>query len=556
MANNVLDRSKRFAAFRTPEAKRKFFEGGQKDRAGIIGQFGTFREAQEAERQVRGAERGARGLVQRPGTAPARDATREAALGGIAKLVTPPLLRGIGAAREALQRPRVPTFGVPETSEEAIRRSVEEAVAPGIEEIGRQRAELLEPEEERAEQLRLQREQRGRLPEIEELAERQRAATQARIQSQLAESQAQAQRQQEQIATRFAVTGFGRSTEQVQAQADLARSVANIQNQIRQQGELQLARIDAEERGASGDELERLDTAIAEQQERISGLQAQFAEQEAGLRTGAIEAGEAGLARFAEQQQLREQTFIEEQAARRAQQAQQQKARADFLETQGLVQDPDTGELVQDIRARADLLEQQSQVELRRAQAQRALRPEARRFIPGTARQLPGTFDPTTGQFIPMPEAGRAAVIGRAGAAVAATPTELGFDPNKAGTYNQILSIADREGIETSEAAKKLGFTREQAVQAGIESTNFAVEIERQQAAQEAAAEAEQEAIRAQRPITRAEAIGEAARGAVPSLRQVPAVPFVPGAPTIGEVGAGIAGAGRAGLGFLRGFFR
>lgn len=220
-----------------------------------------------------------------------------------------------------------------------------------------------------------------------DLAAQQKAASDAQYQQLLEENRINTDRAVEGTARRFGMSGFGRSTIHTEAQYDLQRQAANVQNEINRSQLLENARIDAEVRGATQDQLNALDAEIIASKEKVMGLKQELAESEANLRLQAMQTGEASLQGIME-------TQLEQQAA-------EQEQLANYLKSQGLVYNPMTGEAVEDIASRAELLKTQAEIEKLQADTYSTLNPVSKyelKYNPLTGST--DVFDPQTGQIV------------------------------------------------------------------------------------------------------------------------------------------------------------
>ena len=225
-----------------------------------------------------------------------------------------------------------------------------------------------------------------------------KAEIDARYKQQLLNAQMNAQGAKEETATRFAFSGFGRSSSHVDEQAALARQAMNIENEIQRAQLLEEQKAEAEVRGATAKELEGINKAIESQYEKVNGLKADFAKVQGELRLKALETGQT-----IEAQKI---------AEVKAEAAAKEKQRADYLKAIGMVQDPDTGELVADISARADLLKTQAEIEKIKAETVKAQQSGTSdyklQFDPNTGERI--IFDPNTGKVISGGVSGNAGV--------------------------------------------------------------------------------------------------------------------------------------------------
>jgi len=231
---------------------------------------------------------------------------------------------------------------------------------------------------------RLQGQEQARLSELESLREERLSALEEATVSQLDKAQREAAMASEDVAKRFGFSGFGRSTEQVGAQDQLAEEANRINAEIRNQAALQKQLILAETSGASDEILESIRDQISVNQQNLDALQADFNQRAAELRLGAIEAGQAGVGALQE----RLQAAAEAEAAL---------AEADTDLSEQL------GYLVNS-RGEALLSDSGEPINLKEAL-------EAKKFISATKYQGSGVFDPNTGEFISM-GGGRAGLIG------------------------------------------------------------------------------------------------------------------------------------------------
>lgn len=244
----------------------------------------------------------------------------------------------------------------------------------------------------------------SRISELEALAQRQKDLAASRFDQQRQSVQKQASDAKEDLATRFAFSGFGQSSDHTGEQSDLAVQTQNLLSEINRAQLLEEARIDAEVRGASESELERINSMIFGAQQNISQLTGDLEQRKADLRLQALQTGQSSL-----------QGVLEQQAEIAALEAER---RAEFLKSQGLVEDPDTGERVDDIFAKADLFKRQAETERIKRQTElegqsfgsQISDPQGRVFgqrrnlLTGEIELVP-VMNPTTGEQLVIPPA-------------------------------------------------------------------------------------------------------------------------------------------------------
>lgn len=196
-----------------------------------------------------------------------------------------------------------------------------------------------------------------------DLAEQQKLQNQELYDMAAAQKQQEANRAVEATARRFGMQGFGRSTIHSDEQYILQQQAQNIQQELTRAKLLEDARINAELRGATQQQLGALDEQIMAQKEKVAGLQANLATSEAELKLKALDSGNTSIAGIMEQQLKK--------------QADEDKKLAEYLKSQGLAVNPLTGEYVEDIIARADLLKTQAEIAKTEAETKDLLTPKA-----------------------------------------------------------------------------------------------------------------------------------------------------------------------------------
>lgn len=345
------------------------------------------------------------------------------------------------------------TFTPQQSAANQVNQAVTGQIQPQLDILGQASQAAQAAQQQRIQAL--QGEQQARLDPLNQLAEARKAALQASTEARLAEARQQAQQASEQLATRFGFSGFGRSSQQFAGQADLTQQALNIENQIRTAQLLEQRKIEAELQGASQDVIDNINNQIAQQNANIQGLKTDLASQQAELKLKALEAG--GAAREALFAQL---GIGAEQVARANLEA---SAQAGFL------------------------LDENGQPILNNAGNLVAL-PEGvkQQFISATARQNAGVFNPFTGEFTPIAGAGRAGLLGGGGGGI--NPA-LGFDPNNAGVYEEIMArVARGDALDLLDAIKEtdVASSGKNTVQLANEVLSYS-QAKQQQLQQEAA---------------------------------------------------------------------
>ena len=377
-------------------------------------------------------------------TAPgAFDLSQPAITGGI-DLTTPEGIREF-TRQQALAQIE-PTLGVIEPqTQDAIQRAQDEILR-----LQQQLPSNLVPIEDQPERFQL----------LNRLGEAQKSAIARDTEMQLEQLRDQTAGAQEQLATRFGFAGFGQSTQQQAGQADLLKQQQQIESSIRAQQALENAKIDAEIRGASLDEIERIEGQIQAQRDQVSALQAGLAETQANLRLEALGVAESATA------DMLEQLGVGADAAAQA--------NLEASATLGFLVDDFGQPILNDagnVVSLPDAVKQQ--------------------FVAATTRQGAGVFNPITGQFTPLDGVGRAGLLG--GGGVGTGVEELGFDPTKTAVYDEILGRVVRgEALDISDAIKEsdLAASGKRSADLLIETTNY----------QNALIQAQQEAA-AQQPV-------------------------------------------------------
>jgi len=289
---------------------------------------------------------------------------------------------------------------------------------------------------------------------LESTAARQKEALAARFEEQRRQIGQVQKQASEDTATRFAFSGFGRSTEQIGAQTELAQQTQNLLNEVNRAQALEEQLIDAQLSGASGEILADINREKQLAQNNAAQLQSDLVERQGQLRLGAVEAGQT-------QSQLQLQ-----------QQLDQENQRLEFLQSQGLTVDPSTGETVADIAFVVDQLNNLAQGEQRQASAEKSRGFGFGSQLLGPGReQLITRTNPITGEVEAVPigfqgETLRApAPRGRGGGGIGGVgipggPTNQFVDERRALglTDDQILAEAEANFPGTSKAAA--GFKR------------------------------------------------------------------------------------------------
>lgn len=180
----------------------------------------------------------------------------------------------------------------------------------------------------------LENERKTALDPLERQAASARQAAKARTQRRLEGAQIVSKQAVEALATRFGFSGFGQSSAHTQAQSNLSIAQQNLLDEIMAEGDLEQQLIDADLRGASSEILTGIQKQIADKQTQVDNIKLTL-----------LEEGH-------KQQELAQKQGVAEQ-----------KRRDEFLASQGLIQNPSTGGIVDDPLAKAKIEEAQAKVQ-------------------------------------------------------------------------------------------------------------------------------------------------------------------------------------------------
>lgn len=270
----------------------------------------------------------------------------------------------------------------------------------------------------------------SRLTPLEEMAKAQKEAQRIATEQRIAENEAETGKAREDLATRFAFSGFGRSDEHLGEQSGLAKQSLNIKNAILNQQQLENMKIDAELRGASEEELNAINRSIDENKTIIQNAKTGLAEKKAELRLKAMETGQTSLAGFQEQLNA----AAEAEAKRKTANVDLSKSVGYLVNDQGEILPGKDGQPVaipnnvdSALSKAAGYMVDEKGNAIMGKDGQPVKVPTELDFIEGTKTQQSGTFNPLTGQFTPM-GGGRAGLLG-SGSSASSSSTSGPADP-------------------------------------------------------------------------------------------------------------------------------
>lgn len=353
---------------------------------------------------------------------------RTTGLGGQQMTTTPatttqPDMRGVPGTAEALTgaemvgtpgtaermlvggEPAMPTTGTaPSDWEQYIGYQTEKAISPYLDILGESTA--AQTAAAQAEIDRLEAMKEGATAPIQSALEAEKAMLESRYAQRLAEQERSAGIAKEDLAKRFAFTGFGRSSEHVQDQETLALQANNLRNEILKEQELQIRAAEMRAQGESEEALQSISDRIGAQRDKIAGLQQAFEENKANLRLQAMETGQASYAGVMEQ--LSAQALAEQERMRPD--LDLSKAVGYMVNSMG---EPVMGGSAMPANANTALSKAMGYLvddfgsPIMDAGGQPISLPEEApelKYISGTKHQPAGYFNPATGEFMPLNE--------------------------------------------------------------------------------------------------------------------------------------------------------